>query len=246
MKFQRWKYLELRPIDKTFGDICERFDFLPGARYFLHKLDLRRDLNVVLASLDKHCVRRRIQRAERAGLAEKCGRSEDLLKPFYALFVVTRGRHGVPPMPYTWFQNLLHCMGEALEIRLAFKDNIPIAGVLTLRFKDTVYFKYGCSEARFHRFGATPWLLWNAIKAGKSSGANLFDMGRTEGNNDGLLNFKNHWVPQPQKLSYWKFPVVSSLYSTNGWKFKIAKRIFFHMPNKLLSMSGSVLYRHIG
>lgn len=246
LKCQEWKYLEVRPIDEKFGQICEGIGFLPDALYFLHRLNLRQDLKEVFANLDKDSVRRRIQRAERAGLVEQRGRSDDLLKSFFGLFVATRSRHGLPPMPYAWFQNLIRCLGEALEIRVAFRDKIPIAGILTLRFKDTVYFKYGCSDLRFHRFGATPWLLWNAIEAGKSSGANEFDMGRTEENNAGLLNFKNHWVPQPNKLVYWRFPRVSSLYSINGRNFKIAKRIFSCMPDRLLSLTGSLLYRHIG
>ncbi len=78
---------------------------------------------------------------------------------------------------------------------MAYKDEIPIAAILTLRFRKTGYFKYGCSDARFNKFGATPWLLWRAIAAAKSNGALAFDMGRTEEHNAGLLAFKNHWVP---------------------------------------------------
>ena len=246
LEHESWRYLEIRPIDGSIGQRSNGIGFLPAATYFLHILDLRPDLDAVFRSLDKDCVQRRIQRAERAGLVEECGRSDDLLKEFYALFVVTRGRHRLPPIPYAWFRNLIQCQGKALEIRLAHNGKTPISAILTLQFKDGVYYKYGCSDARFNKFGATPWLLWRAIAAAKSNGAIKFDMGRTEENNAGLLAFKNHWVPQPKRLVYWKFPDASSPDSINSWKLRMAKRVFSLMPYRLLRITGKVIYRHIG
>lgn len=246
MDRQNLKYLEVRPVNGNFGQISEANGFRPAATYYLHVLDLRRDLDEVFRSLDRDSVQRRIQRAERAGLTEKSGRSEDLLKEFYALFVMTRGRHHLPPIPYKWFLNLIQFHGQALEILLAYKDNTPISAILTLRCKDAVYYKYGCSNAQFNRFGAIPWLLWRAISAAKRDGAGKFDMGRTEEENTGLLVFKNHWVSEPLRLIYWRFPGIPSLGSANNWKLKVAKHLFSSMPGSLRTIAGNLIYRHIG
>jgi len=243
---QGWKYLELRPINGHFGQPGDETGLLPAARYFLHTLSLRPDLNELFRGLDRDSVQRRIQRAEQADLVEKCGRSENLLKDFYSLFVKTRGRHHLPPTPYAWFRNLAQCQGKALEIRLAYKDETPVSAILTLQFRDVVYYKYGCSDARFNKYGATPWLLWSAIAAGKSNGAREFDMGRTEADNAGLLAFKNHWVPQPKQLIYWRYPHTSSINSADDLKLKLAKHLFSSMPNRLLTITGRLIYRHIG
>jgi hypothetical protein len=244
---KEWKYLEVRPINTNFGRTDNRAGFVPAATYFIHTLDLRPDLDDVFRSLDRDSVQRRVQRAQQAGLVEKCGTSDNLLKEFFRLLVITRGRHHVPPPPYAWFRNLVHCLGKALEIRLAYQQETSIAAILTLRFKDIVYYKYGCSNARFKNLGPMPWLLWNAIAAAKSNGANEFDMGRTEDNNAGLLAFKNHWVPHPKQLIYWRFPQTShALDSGDSWKLKIAKSGLSHMPNGLLTITGKLLYRHIG
>ncbi|HTT22827.1 MAG TPA: GNAT family N-acetyltransferase [Candidatus Sulfotelmatobacter sp.] len=244
---QEWKYLEIRPIDVNLGQSGDGIDFLPAASHSLHTLDLRPELVEVFRSLDKDSVQRRIQRAQRADFVGQCGRSEDLLRDFYALFVVTRGRHRMPPSPFAWFRNLVQYLGAALEIRVAYKDETPVAAILTLRFRETVYYKYGCSDPRFNKFGAIPWLLWNAVAAAKSSGAIEFDMGRTEDGDEGLLTFKNHWVPRPKKLVYWRFPETPySFDSAGGWKLKVAKRAFSFMPSRLLTISGQLLYRHIG
>jgi hypothetical protein len=242
---ERWKYLEIRPINGNFGQAGD-FAFQPAAKYFLHRLSLRPDLDSLFKGLDKDSVQRRIQRAHRAGLVEKCGRSDDLLKEFYALFVITRRRHRLPPIPYAWFKNLIQCQNKSLEIRLAYKDRITIAAILTLKSKDIIYYKYGCSDTRFNKFGAIPWLLWRAIESGKLNGANVFDMGRTQEDNAGLLAFKNHWVRQPEKLVYWKFPDSSAVDSFDRWKLKMAKRVFSYMPGRLLTITGRLIYRHIG
>ena len=42
--------------------------------------------------------------------------------------------------------------GDKLKFRVAFKDGAPIASILTLDYKDTVTFKYGCSDARWSNF----------------------------------------------------------------------------------------------
>jgi hypothetical protein len=243
---QKWKYLQVRPIAGSLSETNNGTGFLPAARYFLHTLDLRPDLDEVFRSLDKDSVQRRIQRAERAGLAERCGRSEELLKEFYDLFVLTRRRQRVPPTPYEWFSNVIHELGEALEIRVAYKEESPIAAIVTLRFKEVVCYKYGCSDARFNKFGATPWLFWRAIAAAKRSGASEFDMGRTEQDNPGLLAFKNHWVPHPRPLIYWQYPYASTRDFVPSWQWKLAKRAFSFMPDRLLKILGKLIYRHVG
>jgi len=243
---QGWQYLELRPITEDLCQIGAGISFRPAGGYFLHVVDLRPDLEDIFRSFDKDSVQRRIRRADQAGLVEKCGASPDLLKDFYGLFVATRGRHHLPPPPFAWFRNLIRSQGQALEIRVAYKDENPIAAILTLRFREIGYFKYGCSDARFNRFGATPWLLWKAIVEAKSSGAIEFDMGRTQEDNSGLLTFKNNWAPRPNRLVYRRFPGTHSLDMVDGWKLKLAKRAFSHMPQRLLAMTGNLLYRHIG
>jgi lipid II:glycine glycyltransferase (peptidoglycan interpeptide bridge formation enzyme) len=244
---QQWKYIEIRPVEVNFEQAGEGIDFARTASHSLHTLDLGAELTDLFGSLDKDSVQRRIHRARRAGLIEKSGRSEDLLNDFYTLFVLTRGRHRLPPNPVSWFRNLIDCEGDDLEIRVAYGHGIPMAAILTLRFRETLCYKYGCSDVRFNRFGAMPWLLWNALSASKSTGAKVFDLGRTEDGDAGLLRFKNNWAPGPRTLSYWRFPeTYPSFDSAKGWKLSLAKRAFSHMPNGLLTITGRLLYRHIG
>jgi hypothetical protein len=241
---KRWKYLEIRPATAGFSQI--HGEFVPTAKHFLHLLNLQPSLEALLRSFDKDSIQRRIQRADRANLVEVCDSSGRLLNDFYKLFLITRSRQQLPPIPRIWFRNLIAHLGSAHEIRVAYLDQKPIAAILTLRFKDIAYYKYGCSDHHFNKFGAMPWLLWRAIASAKSSGALQFDLGRTEEGNTGLLAFKNHWVPQPREMLYWNFPVGSVVGPANSWKVRAAKRIFSLMPHSMLALSGRLIYPHIG
>src|SRR5271154_5240006 len=86
---QHWKYLEVRPVRWNLGQTGETNGFLSADTYLLHILDLGPKADDLFRGFDKDSVQRRIHRAERAGLVEKIGRSDDLLKEFYDLFVIT-------------------------------------------------------------------------------------------------------------------------------------------------------------
>jgi hypothetical protein len=246
VKAQALKYLEVRPINGSFHPSGETSGFRPARHYHLHVLDLRPDLRQIRQGLHKDSVQRRIRRAERAGLIEKTGRSTALLDDFYNLLVLTRARHDLPPQPYDWFRNLIDCLGDALEIRLAYKDKTPVAAILTLRFKDVALYKYGCSDIKYKNLGAMPLLLWRAIEHAKATGAREFSLGRSDDDNDGLIAFKDHWTQHATSLVYWRDPGPANLESSEDWKVGLAKRVFAVMPRWVLAATGKLIYRHIG
>jgi hypothetical protein len=246
LEHENWRYVEIRSSDERLHTGRDSISNPNSPRYLLHVLDLRPEPDEIFRGLAKDSVQRRVHHARKSGLTEQVGTSDDLLKQFYDLFIVTRSRHRMPPTPIGWFRNLIRFHRKSCEIRIANYGGIPVAAILTLRFRETLYYKYGCSDLRFKNLGATPWLLWNSIVAAKKSGATAFDMGRTEEENSGLIAFKNHWVANPQQLVYWSYPNAVAAGSNNGWLLRTAKRVFGHMPDKLLSLTGKLFYRHIG
>jgi len=243
---QPWKYVEIRPRQESLADTMKKLGFGVVGKYTLHRVDLEPAAEEIFRRVDKHSVQRRVRRAERTGIVEVCGRSERLLKDFYRLMVRTRARHNLPPQPYAWFQNLVDCLGEAVELRLAYLKNIPLGAVLILHFKDTTYYKYGCSDEKFHSLGVMPFLLWRALLRAKAIGSRILDLGRTEDSQSGLIEFKNHWTPVSSWLTYWKFPAEPFRTSSQDWKLGMVKRICAYMPERLLAGAGALFYRHIG
>jgi len=148
-------------------------------------------------------------------------------------------------LSYVWFQNLVESFGEVPEIHLAYKERAPAAAILTLRFKNTVFYKYGCSDRSFNHLGATPLLFWKAIAQAKSSGATEFDLGRIDEDNSGSVAFKNKCESRSQQLVYYRFSDLPT--SVGGeWKLRMLKHVFACLPTGLLEATGNLIYRHIG
>jgi hypothetical protein len=221
-------------------------NFAKYEEYNFHRIDLRPDLEAIFENFHKSCIQRKIQRAEREGLKYGTGRSESYLTKFYQLHVLTRRRHGLPPQPMKWFRNLKDCFGESLTIHISSKNDQPMAAILTLLCKRTLVYKYGCSDAAFHRLGAMPMLFWKAIQEGKQRGAEEFDLGRSSMDNSGLAAFKQHLGAASSKLTYFRLGHCRAATSTADSRSRIASTVFTRMPGRLAQMAGRVLYRHMG
>lgn len=238
---QAWKYVELRPM--TGG---EESGFSLDRAYFLHTLDLRPPLEQIFGGLHKDSIQRRIRRAEKEALSYENGHSDQLVREFYSMLVMTRKRHQVPPPPLAWFRNLVECLGEQVQIRLARKNGLPIAGLLTLRHRSSVVYKYGGSDERFHPLGGMPFLFWKLIEESKASGAEEIDFGRTDLDHEGLIIFKDRLGTTKRLLSYYRYPQTEKSGVAAGWSLRAMGPVFSVLPDSVLPTIGRVLYRHMG
>lgn len=242
---ENWKYFELRPLLSKEFDGEQKY-LAKSQEFSFHKLDLRPGLDELFSNFHKSCIRRKIQKAEREGLTCEEGRSEALLAKFDRLLLLTRRRHQVPPQPLRWFRNLIDCFGEDLTIRVASKDGQPIASIVTLTYKNSLVYKYGCSEEKFHNLGAVPYLFWQAIREAKKRGACEFDLGRSDFDNPGLAAFKEHLGAVRSNLCYFRAGQRAHPRSNPDWKMRLMQGAFAHMPDSLLKMAGKLLYRYVG
>jgi len=244
----KWRYIEMRPLESVGGATLLQH---PATTYTLHQIDLSPDLDALFASFHKDSIQRKIRRAEREGLLYVERSDASLLDAFYQLHVNTRRRHEMPPPPRNWFRNLMECFGESLKIRLAFKGERPVAGMLTLRYKDTLVYKYGGADTHFNNLGATHLLYWKSIQDAKNSGLRTFDLGRSDAHQTGLITFKSRWGSTKATLTYARFAVSKNFRDAfdsvgAGWKARIAKHAFAHAPSGVLSVLGNLLYKHAG
>ena len=237
-----WKYIEIRPVS------CEPSDHAEFGRlvtYSFHRLDLSVSSEKLFRNFHKDCVQRKIRRAEREKLQYEEGASEDLLQKFYRLLVMTRRRQFLPPQPLSWFRGLIAVFGNDLKIRVASKNGVPVASILTLSHKKSMIYKYGCSNAAFNNLGGTALLFWKTIQEAKDGGLESLDMGRSDVDNRGLIAFKEHWGANATSISYWTYPERPERHST-GWKKRLAEQLVSAAPDLALETVGRLLYRHIG
>jgi CelD/BcsL family acetyltransferase involved in cellulose biosynthesis len=240
----RFRYMEIRPRVVTPATEC---NWVTKDQYCFHLLDLRPNIQELYTHLHKDGMQRKIRRAERERVVLDQGLSDVLVREFYQLLLLTRRRHRVPPQPLAWFRNLVDCLGPRLTIRVARVDGRPIASILTVRHKKTVVYKYGCSDHRFHPLGAMPRLFWQALQESKSEQLEMFDLGRSENTNPGLIRFKDHLGAAKTSIRYWQYPgggsartegLNSTLYSS------AIRKLLPHLPDSLFRLAGEFFYRY--
>ncbi len=244
---EKLRYLEIRPkhsLPSVALPPCTAYS------YCFHEIDLTRDIDTLFRGFHKSSARRKVLRAEREGLTYQDGSTKQLLDSFIELMLLTRRRHQIFPHPRSWFETLIDCFGDALQLRVASKDGRPVAAILTLRHNDTLVYKYGCSDARFHRLGGMHFLFWESIREAKRDGFRAFDLGRSEWSQPGLVTFKDRLGATRSALEYSR---LSSLVSPvthkppgADWKERMAKRVCSKLPDRILSAAGDVIYRHLG
>jgi CelD/BcsL family acetyltransferase involved in cellulose biosynthesis len=238
----RYKRCEIRPHSAKGEEVRS---FQPKGGAVLHRLDLTAPADQLFRSFHKDCIQRKIRRAEREDLVYEEGNSEVQLNDFYRLMTMTRRRHGLPPQPLRWFRALIAAFGPDLKIRIVRKDGAAVASIVTLSHRQTMVYKYGCSDASANKFGGTPMLFWKTIQEAKANGQNELDMGRSDLDDPGLSVFKEHWGSVATPLTYWRYP-AKDLRTRPQWQKSWADRVIAASPDRILQLAGNVLYRHAG
>lgn len=135
-------------------------------------------------------------------------------------------------------------------MRVAYKDDVPIAGILSLKYKKTVVYKYSCSDPNYNNLGGTALLLWRTIQSAKEQGCEELDMGRSESENLGLSTFKERWGAKRTESGYFRYPPPS--HTLNGknkasdYKTELGHQVVSILPDSFLIWAGKLLYRHMG
>jgi len=159
--------------------------------------------------------------------------------------IVTRKRHGLLPQPYVWFKNLVECMQDNLQIRLAKKDGASFAAVLTLRHRNSLIYKYGCSDEKRHNLAGMPFLFWRLIQESKASGIDKIDFGRSDLDQESLVRFKDRFGTNKSLLNYYRYPTTMRA-PTSDWGVRRIRQLFSILPDSVSATAGRLVYRHIG
>jgi hypothetical protein len=151
----------------------------------------------------------------------------------------------LPPQPLGWFRNLLLNLGDSMAIHVASKNAEPVAAIVTLSFKNTVYYKYGGSNAAHHRLGGMPFLFWRVMRDARSHGFEALDLGRSDLDQPGLIAFKEHLGATPSTLTYYRYPGRRDS-RPRGWVSRVARGTFAYLPDAALDLAGKLIYKRLG
>lgn len=237
-----WKYIECRGGKEFLADAPASTSF------YGHRLSLADKEEVLFANLDGGRCRSAIRKAAKSGVTVEFCQSLDAVRIFYALQCKTRRKHGLPPQPFRFFQNIHnHILSQSRGfIVLARYQQAPVAAAVFFHWEKKAIYKYGASDETFQHVRANNLVMWEAIKWYAQHGFEELDFGRTSLANDGLRRFKLGWGTEEHRIEYVRYDRRAGGFVTvkdeaSGWH----NRVFRALPCFLSRQIGAVLYKHV-
>jgi hypothetical protein len=129
---------------------------------------------------------------------------------------------------------------------VASKDDIPIASILTISFRKTLVYKFGCSDARYNALAGSIFLLWRAIQRARDAGLVEMDLGRSDYSTPGLIAFKDRWGAAQIPVNYYRSGRAKASSAAQSRMAVAAKALLTSVPDSMFCALGGLLYRHVG
>jgi hypothetical protein len=237
-----WRYIEYRGGERLLDSVSY------SGLYYRHTLHLTQNKDKLLSKF-RGSTKRNIKKAIREDVHIKISTSLDSLLKFYQIHCVTRKFHGVPPQPICFFRSIYkHAIAKNYGIVVLgyFHDKV-IAGAIFFHFDNKAIYKYGAFDRAYQKLRINNLIMWEAIKWYSEKKFDFFCFGRTDPENEGLMQFKNGWGTQAAKLRYYKFNLIhNSFESAEPNRIDFTTTIFKQMPIPVLRGIGSLLYKHVG
>lgn len=150
--------------------------------------------------------------------------------------------------PYRFFEALAQRLGPRAWASVAWCDGRPVAGTISLEFRDTLTpYILGLDE-RIPCEGAANWLYWSVMERAVERGLRRFDYGRSRADNAGAVGFKKNQGFEPRPLGYQRYVPpgrrAPDLKPSNP-RFALARRAWRHLPRSVTRVLGAWLARSI-
>lgn len=246
-------YLELKALNSSpLMKTIKNQEFACSKQYMHHYIKLDSDLLTIKRRFHQKSVRYAINKAEKSNIECKLIKSGEELKMFYNLYLKTRKRLRLPPLPYLFFQNLWNefSSDKKFYIILAYYRNKPIAGLAFFKFKKRVSTEFAGWRKEYKKFYPNNLLYWLSIKQSCEEECDTFDFGRTSTENTGLMNFKRRWGTIETDITHFYYPgeiIRKSGSPINDKKKEIVQKLLHEKtPNSVARIIGNFCYRHLG
>jgi hypothetical protein len=242
------RYIEVRAFKSADSIGDSRLCLVRNYKH--HSLALDREPQELMKRFHRTCIRQRIQRAEKSKLKVHEGESETDLKEFYRIYLKTRRRLRLPPQPYRFISSLwqkLYPLGF-LTLLLAQHDGRAIGGIILFKYKERVSAEYAAMDDDFFNLSPNHLLFWIAIKKAQEEGYRVFDFGRTDPNNQGLMDFKSRWGTKTIDLIQAFSPISAAqqIGAHGAVSQKILGALCEKAPDLGYRAIGNFCYRHMG
>jgi hypothetical protein len=259
-KSRGWKYVEIRGGDRYLiphsafrnpqseGPQPETWSIIPSLTYLGHTLILSDKEDQTFSSF-RDSTRRNIKKATKEDVEVKIDHSIKSVEEFYRLNSLTRKEHGLPPQPFGFFGKIHdHIISKDLGmVVLASLNQENIAGAIYFHFGEKAFYKYGASDKKYQHLRGNNLVMWEAIKWYSQNEYKSLCFGRTEPENQGLIQFKSGWGTTEQQINYYRYDLKKGSFVSGSSRVTgFHNKIFKNTPVPILNRIGSILYKHVG
>ncbi len=236
------KYIEVRVLNSTglLGQSPEKNSFK------CHYLNLETDLKTIEKNFH-HSLRQKLRKVSRSGLTLKVADDEKYIRAFFRLNIMTRKRLGLPPQPCKFFDMLWDIFyPDKIRLLIAEHQEKAIAAVLLYVFKDRVSAEFTATDWNYINMNPVHFLYWETIKWAHASGYKVFDLGRTDTGNEGLMSFKNSWGMEMTDIPRYFYPDGKMNRIKGSFVHRMSENIFRKSPDFAAKILGNICYAHLG
>lgn len=244
----RARYVELRTGPSAL--LANREDFVANDNYVSWRLALTPGEEKVWSGVEKP-VQRQVRKSRKLGVTIRFAQQREDMDVYHQLHVGTRsGKHGMPAQPRAFFRGLWDrfAADETVQTLFAEHEGRTIAGMVLFASGNSVHYAYGASDEQALKLAPNNLLMWESIAWAIGKGYQVFDMGRTARDNQGLMEFKRKWGATADPLPYYYWPHVAGLASTSetSRKYQVLTACWKRLPLPVASTLGGMLYKHLG
>jgi hypothetical protein len=189
------------PVPLTNGRLQE----FKRARW--HGIDLRPDLDTLWMSLNG-AARRAIKKAEQNHLQIVVAEDRSMMRAFFEMHLrVRKYKYQLVAQPYRFFENIWHHFMEAQRgmVLLALQEGEVVAGIVFLRWRDTLFYKFNASVLTNLSYRPNDLLVWMGIQQAKAQGLQRFDFGLSDWDQAGLLQYKRKFASEERTIHFLEY-----------------------------------------
>ncbi|MEM9566116.1 MAG: GNAT family N-acetyltransferase [Actinomycetota bacterium] len=215
-----------------------------------HGVDLTAGADAIWDGL-KTKLRTTIRRAPKTGLRFRFSNSMDDVVAFHRMHVdLRKTKYGLLAQPLQFFEALHDRFGDDMAVLIAEEDDgSPAAAMVYFAWNGVWYYKFSASYPRRYRPNSA--MLMEACREGVDRGLDLLDMGRSDLDQPGLVDFKRQFASEELELTTlhwtppdWDDPVGAEVGRLLGQVTELFTGP--DVPNELTAQAGALLYRYFG
>jgi CelD/BcsL family acetyltransferase involved in cellulose biosynthesis len=193
--------------------------------------------------------RNMVRQAERHGLTcEVIDADAHGVAQWYALYLQTQGRLGLPPLPHNFFTAMCETLSASghVAVFVVRDGDHALAATIVLLHGSTGIYGYSASSTRGQSFRANDLMLFTTMKWLSGRGYTSFDMGSDSPLQNGLIFFKRKWLAVQSPVTYYYLGSEAPVLDSSANQYAFARSVFKRLPLPVLRLAGSLLTRYLG